>query len=214
MHGYYFLPKGRRDVGEETGAGAEREGFEESGYRNRLLPIPLRTLQPQAHNPSEEVDTRFVTEPVYTQLAPLSNRSQYLLFWFIAETVPPEVEEILQREMEEMATGKNPTPYQYPPRFPRDMTLKERVKMERERYEPVRHENTGVDEEEALYESYLLPIDDALRRLKGSVQEEVVRIGWNGICERYRLESQLQKDDVRTVVRSAKSGLEANPTID
>jgi len=26
---YWFLPKGRRDAGEDTGAGAEREGFEE-----------------------------------------------------------------------------------------------------------------------------------------------------------------------------------------
>ena len=26
---YWFLPKGRRDTGEDTGAGAEREGFEE-----------------------------------------------------------------------------------------------------------------------------------------------------------------------------------------
>jgi 8-oxo-dGTP pyrophosphatase MutT (NUDIX family) len=26
---YYFLPKGRRDVGEESGTGAEREGYEE-----------------------------------------------------------------------------------------------------------------------------------------------------------------------------------------
>lgn len=26
---YWFLPKGRRDIGEETGTGAEREGFEE-----------------------------------------------------------------------------------------------------------------------------------------------------------------------------------------
>lgn len=29
-HGqYYFLPKGRRDAGEESGTGAEREGYEE-----------------------------------------------------------------------------------------------------------------------------------------------------------------------------------------
>lgn len=28
-HGYWFLPKGRRDTNEETGAAAEREGFEE-----------------------------------------------------------------------------------------------------------------------------------------------------------------------------------------
>ena len=26
---YYFLPKGRRDASEDTGSGAEREGFEE-----------------------------------------------------------------------------------------------------------------------------------------------------------------------------------------
>ena len=26
---YWFLPKGRRDAGEETGTGAEREGYEE-----------------------------------------------------------------------------------------------------------------------------------------------------------------------------------------
>ena len=26
---YYFLPKGRRDTGEESGRGAEREGYEE-----------------------------------------------------------------------------------------------------------------------------------------------------------------------------------------
>ena len=26
---YWFLPKGRRDASEDTGAGAEREGFEE-----------------------------------------------------------------------------------------------------------------------------------------------------------------------------------------
>ena len=29
VHEYWFLPKGRRDANEETGAAAEREGFEE-----------------------------------------------------------------------------------------------------------------------------------------------------------------------------------------
>ena len=29
VHKYYFLPKGRRDASEDTGSGAEREGFEE-----------------------------------------------------------------------------------------------------------------------------------------------------------------------------------------
>ena len=29
IHGYWFLPKGRRDANEETSVAAEREGFEE-----------------------------------------------------------------------------------------------------------------------------------------------------------------------------------------
>jgi 8-oxo-dGTP pyrophosphatase MutT (NUDIX family) len=38
---YYFLPKGRRDAGEESGPGAEREGYEEvrtsdNDYRTAL----------------------------------------------------------------------------------------------------------------------------------------------------------------------------------
>ena len=37
---YWFLPKGRRDAGEETGAGAEREGFEEV----TSMPIPTIPL--------------------------------------------------------------------------------------------------------------------------------------------------------------------------
>jgi hypothetical protein len=31
---YFFLPKGRRDAGEESGMGAEREGYEEVSLRN------------------------------------------------------------------------------------------------------------------------------------------------------------------------------------
>lgn len=33
---YWFLPKGRRDAGEDTASGAEREGFEE------VRPLPLK----------------------------------------------------------------------------------------------------------------------------------------------------------------------------
>lgn len=34
---YYFLPKGRRDAGEESGPGAEREGYEEVRCIRMLL---------------------------------------------------------------------------------------------------------------------------------------------------------------------------------
>lgn len=38
--GYWFLPKGRRDAGEDSATGAEREGFEEvCAYVPPLLPL-------------------------------------------------------------------------------------------------------------------------------------------------------------------------------
>ena len=44
--GFWFLPKGRRDVGEETGPGAEREGFEEVRENHNLgLLTRLRSHQ-------------------------------------------------------------------------------------------------------------------------------------------------------------------------
>ncbi|MCJ1387714.1 hypothetical protein MMC18_000557 [Xylographa bjoerkii] len=190
---YWFLPKGRRDAGEESNRGAEREGFEESGYRNRLLPIPLETRQPLPHNVREEDMALFVTDPVLMQLVPASSRTQYILFWYIAETVPPEVEASLNKSMEESATAGNPTPYQYPPKYPEDLTLESRVKLEEGGYEPVHHENTAVDAEEALYESYLLPVEEAIYRLRRTpLQHEVVRCGWNAICARYEFESYIQ----------------------
>ena len=111
-----------------------------------------------------------------------------MLFWFIAETVPPEVEKALDEAMAAKATPESPTPYLYPTKYPRDLTLAGRIKLEPEGYEPVHHQHTGVDTEEALYESYLLPVREAVQRLRGSVQEEVVRLGWGAICERWKME--------------------------
>ena len=80
--------------------------------------------------------------------------------------------------------------YQYPPGFAADMTLKQRIEMEPEDYEPVRHENTGVNAEEALYESYLLPVEDAITKLGRSISADVVRKGWEAIL----LRQQMEKD--------------------
>jgi ADP-ribose pyrophosphatase YjhB (NUDIX family) len=42
---YYFLPKGRRDAGEESGRGAEREGYEEVRARPIFIDmLPSATL--------------------------------------------------------------------------------------------------------------------------------------------------------------------------
>lgn len=83
--------------------------------------------------------------------------------------------------------------YQYPPKFDASVTLKQRIALEQLGYEPPRHENTGVDEEEALYESCLLPIDDALEKLGRGISADVVRKGWEAICLRRSMEETEQQ---------------------
>ena len=60
-------------------------------------------------------------------------------------------------------------------------------------YEPPRHEGTGVNEEEMLYRSYLLKIDEAVTKLRGSVMADVVREGWEAIQARMREEEWLSQ---------------------
>ncbi|KAF2261731.1 hypothetical protein CC78DRAFT_546435 [Lojkania enalia] len=177
---YYFLPKGRRDAGEDSGRGAEREGYEESGYRNRLLPLPIKHRQPQAH--SQIASKPMTAEPVWMQLMPVASGSiQYVLFWYVAETLPPELEKELETNAGEA--------YRPPPPYPNGLKLRDRLKMEPERYEPLHHEGTGVDEEEKMYKSYLVSVNEAVEKLgKHGVMADVVLKGWKGIQERYALE--------------------------
>ncbi|KAL8729713.1 MAG: hypothetical protein Q9166_004541 [cf. Caloplaca sp. 2 TL-2023] len=155
---YWFLPKGRRDAGEDSSTGAEREGFEE-----------------------------------------------YMLFWYIAETLPPDIEHLLS-QMSKNESGA----YQVPPPFPKNMTLAERMKLDKES-DPVRHENTGVDDDEALYESYLLPIEEAQEKLRGTIMADVVRTGWEAIRARIEMEST-QEDRSYYLVLLLRSSLR-NKTI-
>ncbi|KAF2502754.1 hypothetical protein BU16DRAFT_521431 [Lophium mytilinum] len=173
----HFLPKGRRDIGEESGRNAIREGFEESGYRNRLLPLPTRHLQPEPH--PRPAQPPLTAEAVYMQLMKLSRGRQYILFWYIAETLPPADQEALDSE-------HGPTLFGMPPEYPQDLTLRSRVKMEPEGYTPKRTAGTGVDAVEALYESGLYPLAEAYRLLgEDSVQAEVVRRGFDAISKRW-----------------------------
>ena len=77
------------------------------------------------------------------------------------------------------------------------MTIADRVEMDTKRdaegkaagiYEPVRHLGTGVDEEEALYEAYLLPVAEAEKKLRGTVMGDVVRRAREGISLRRQME--------------------------
>ena len=123
------------------------------------------------------------------QLVPVASTSQYVLFWYIAETIPPGAETSSPPRAEGEAS-----PYQQPPPFPADLSLAQRVQLEPEGYEPIRHEDTGVDSEEALYASYLLPISEALKKLQGSIMADVVRKGWQGIEKRREMEEKIAKN--------------------
>jgi 8-oxo-dGTP pyrophosphatase MutT (NUDIX family) len=151
---YYFLPKGRKNANETHTAAAEREGFEETGYRNRLLPLPLVHRQTQPDDGHGFVE--FVSEAIWVQLLPLPAQGvQYILYWYAAETVPPDVEEayVVANEGSEVAGGVGRV-YRSPPGFPADITINKRMKQDimstgasgKEIYEPVWHEGTGVDE--------------------------------------------------------------------
>ena len=141
----------------------------------------------------DEGHQRFVTEPVWTQLLPLTATAQYMLFWYVAETVPPDLENDYSASGSQQASERVYAP---PVSFPEGQRLSARIAQDRvtqdgeeTTYQPVWHPNTGVDEEERLYRSSLLPIADAMRKLRGSVMEDVVRRDWEGIQTRMAMEA-------------------------
>ena len=113
---------------------------------------------------------------------PITRSAQYMLFWYIAETLPPEVDHSLSQKSIQANNM-----YMVPPPYPESTTLAERIKLDKE-LTPVRHDDTGVNEEEALYESYLLSPDDAQQKLSGTIMADVVRIGWEAIQVRMKME--------------------------
>jgi hypothetical protein len=117
------------------------------------------------------------------QLMPIGNRgAQYVLYWYIAETLPPGLEAELETEVGAV--------YKPPPPFPRDLTLRDRINLEPEGYEPVHHEGTGVDEQEQAYESHLVSVEEAVTKLgRNGVMADVVRIGWESIQNRLAIEN-------------------------
>lgn len=177
-----------------------------SGYRNRILPLPVEHRQPPAYNPTDEEasSSSYVREPVLNYLGPFGRRkpwntTQYLVAYYIAETLPPDLEEKAQKMSASTATPTNPRPYQPPEVFSSTLTLKQRMAQEPEGYEPVHHTRTGVDADELTYESHLLPIEDACGLVKGKIHEHVIRTGWSLIQQRMQEESNtLSNRDVTT----------------
>ena len=156
------------------------DSFSQSGYRNRILPLPTLHRQPEPH--PRTTASPLTAEPIWIQLLPLGHHDiQYILYWYVAETLPPalEAELLTERGM----------PYKPPPAYPVGLSLRDRLAMEPEGYEPVHHEGTGVDEEELGYTSSLVSIEEAAGLLgKSSVSADVVLRGWKGIQDRMAIE--------------------------
>jgi len=90
-HQVYFLPRGRKDMGETLEITALREGFEESGFRAQLYPLHKATRQPAS--PSNlETYRQPNTEPISVTMSswPARRRrgrddvaGQYFVHWYI-----------------------------------------------------------------------------------------------------------------------------------
>jgi 8-oxo-dGTP pyrophosphatase MutT (NUDIX family) len=82
----YFLPKGRKDVGETLEETAKRETFEETGIQVELLPLKINTL---ATVPSATIATNTITEAVTEPIAMTQRKDAAgtlkIIFWFVAE---------------------------------------------------------------------------------------------------------------------------------
>lgn len=122
-----------------------------------------------------------VIEPVWTTLLPMTRSIQYLVHWYIAETLPPDIE-----------TAVGPPPdskeYQEPPAYPTDLSLVTRLASEPEGYEPPRYENTGVDDDEAQFTSHLVSLEKANQLLGDTAQGAVINAGWTAIQARLKAE--------------------------
>ena len=121
----------------------------------------------------------------------MTRTTQYILFWYIAETVPPAVEDELNRKEREQDNT-----YQEAPPFGRNLTLQKRIEMDSKDYDPVRHENTGVNEDEKQYVSSLVSVEEAIEKLgHKTVGADVVRRGWNAIRKRLEMEEVERSED-------------------
>lgn len=159
--------------------------------------------QPQPHDAPRGRTPDFVCEPVWTQLIPQSSSVQYILFWYISETVPPEIETSMSN-----SAGTSPVAYRQPPRFPAGMTLADRIALEPEGYEPMKHEHTAANTEETFYASHLLPIEEALGALgTDSVSADVVRRGWAAILLRREMEKVNGDAGTQATVSSLTSAI-------
>lgn len=117
---YWFLPKGRKDVGETIEEAALREAYEESGYRTEFLPLLIPSNAPSPPGSGYRRGHVTNTEPIYISImswrprrrariaAPGDdNGGEYLTFWYVGQ-IP---EDAVHEENTGMPDEKNYTSY-------------------------------------------------------------------------------------------------------
>ncbi|KAH7101710.1 hypothetical protein BKA62DRAFT_173852 [Auriculariales sp. MPI-PUGE-AT-0066] len=95
--GRYFLPRGRKDVGETLEQAVLREVFEESGFRATFLPALYPQLQPRTHGQRTLLKSTadcMTTEPFYIMQTALEHGPrassdpdgwEYIVFWYLCQ---------------------------------------------------------------------------------------------------------------------------------
>lgn len=138
---------------------------------------------------------RFVTEPVWMEMVPAGRRGevQYVLFWWVGETVEEGEEGRCEEVVRERGGGTAGGFVEPGEAWGQGWTMKGRRRMDdlgkgKGWREPVCHEGTGVDSDEALYEKFLVPVEEAIRLLEGTVMADVVRRGWVAFQRREEME--------------------------
>ncbi|PSN68350.1 hypothetical protein BS50DRAFT_609977 [Corynespora cassiicola Philippines] len=165
---------------------SERIIMRSKKYSNiRLYYFLLKGMRDAGEESEAPVVSPLLTaEPLWMRLVTIRQKTiQYAAFFYIAETLPPDLDE------EPLESHAGRPLFKAPPPYPDDLFLRDRVKMEPEGYEPKHHQNTGVNDEEQSYQSYLVPISRAVELLgKDDVRSHVILRGWEAIKARYTME--------------------------
>lgn len=82
--GEYFLPKGRKDIGESLHQTALRETYEETGIPVELLPVKMESLATVPSNTPASDRVRRVTEPIAVAQRVTEGKLK-IIFWYIAQ---------------------------------------------------------------------------------------------------------------------------------
>ncbi|KAF2259932.1 hypothetical protein CC78DRAFT_44971 [Lojkania enalia] len=102
--GEYFLPKGRKDIGESLDQTALRETYEETGIPVQLLPVEMKTLATVPANSTRPDETKLFTEPIAVAQRVTEGKLK-LIFWYVAQGDSTKVRvEGTQQENEEFDT--------------------------------------------------------------------------------------------------------------